>query len=344
MNKAGIQKIGIFRALYLGDMLCIIPAIRALRAALPDASFTLIGLPWQKDFVSRFPHYFNAFIEFPGWPGLPEQKPDAMQTLTFLKTVRDEKFDLILQMQGNGAGTNQMCMLWGAKMVAGLRRENEYCPDEDLFPVSEDGEHEILRFLKLIEALEIPRLGTWMEFPLTEEDDRNFSRLAEWLQIQSGNYVCLHPGARDPRRRWASKNFAIVGDRLAEQGYTIVLTGSETEWLTLEEVEQYMHYPAINTVKHQKEITLGELASIIRYAQLLVSNDTGVSHIASALQVPSVIIFSTFSDPGRWAPLDTVLHRIVAPEKSHDPDFVIQCALQQLRTSLKKQVSSFLLN
>jgi ADP-heptose:LPS heptosyltransferase len=340
----GVRKIAVFRALYLGDMLCIIPAIRAVKAALPDASITLVGLSWQKDFVSRFPNYFNSFIEFPGWPGLPEQKPTAIQTLTFLKTVRDEKFDLVLQMQGNGAVSNQMCMLWGAKTVAGLRRENEYCPDENLFPVSEDDEHETLRFLKLVDALEIRRMGTWLEFPFTEEEDNKFRRLAEWLQIQPGSYICLHPGARDERKRWPAKHFAVVGDRLSEEGNTIVLTGSEIELPVLEEVERHMHNPAINTVKYQKEIALGELASIIGNAQLLICNDTGVSHIASALQVPSIIIFSPLSNPGRWAPLDAVLHRIVTPEKSRNPDFVIQFARQQLKTSLKKQVSSFLLN
>jgi ADP-heptose:LPS heptosyltransferase len=344
MDKAQVRKIAIFRALFLGDMLCIIPAIRALKAALPDASVTLIGLPWQKTFAARFSHYFTNFIDFPGWPGLPEQQPNVTDTLLFLKKVRAEKFDLVLQMQGNGAATNQMCMLWGARTVVGLRREDEYCPDENLFPISEDDENETLRFLKLTDSLEIPRLGTWLEFPLSEEDETNFRWLSDYFQIQPGNYVCLHPGARDERRRWPAKHFATVGDSLSEKGYTIVLTGSRAERSILDEVEARMKYTAINTVREEKDITLGELASIIGYSQLLVSNDTGVSHIAAALQVPSVIIFSPFSDPRRWAPLNTVLHRVVTPEKSVDPEYITECSLQQLKASLKKQVSSFLLN
>ena len=71
------QKIAVLRALQLGDLLCAIPAIRALRHAYPHTEITLLGLPWAKSLVERFPNYFNRFILFPGYPGLPEQTYDA---------------------------------------------------------------------------------------------------------------------------------------------------------------------------------------------------------------------------------------------------------------------------
>src|SRR5437660_5245696 len=109
-----IKKIGVFRALQLGDLLCAIPAIRALRAAYPAAEITLIGLPWASALVQRFPKYFNRFIWFPGYPGLPEQEINAEMTLHFIHQMREEKFDLLFQMQGNGTIVNSLLGLLGA--------------------------------------------------------------------------------------------------------------------------------------------------------------------------------------------------------------------------------------
>lgn len=337
MEAEKIQKVAVFRALQLGDMLCIIPAIRALKAALPHASLTLIGLPWQRNFVNRFHHYFDYFIEFPGWPGLPEQSFDPEKAVAFLSDMQDQDYDLVLQMQGNGAITNTMCMLWGAKKVTGLRKPGEYCPDESLFPVSGDDEHEVLRFLKLTDALKMPRQDTFLEFPLLEEEVAHFRTISSALELR-GKYICIHPGARDPRRRWPAKNFALTGDHLASKGYNVVLTGSEDERSLLEETAAYMHAPVINTIAQLDHVSLGDLASIIGHSRLLISNDTGVSHIAAALRVPSVVIFSPFSDMQRWAPLDTSLHRVIPFEKATDPELVIRCALEQVKAYAGKLV------
>jgi ADP-heptose:LPS heptosyltransferase len=333
-----INTIAVFRALYLGDMLSIIPTVRAIRRAYPDARITLIGLAWQRDFVKRFSAYFDDFLEFPGWPGLPEQHSDPDKILSFLHHIRDRKFDLILQMQGNGVVTNSMCMLWGAKHVAGLRREGQYCPDPDLFPVSEDDEHEVTRFFKLLDGLEIPHQGTELEFPILGQEIESFGRISHKLSLRRHKYVCVHPGARDPRRRWSSDNFAFICQHLSETGYQVVLTGAQVEALLLETLENKIDLPVKNIVKLAGDVGLGELALILKNALYVISNDTGVSHIAAALRVPSTVIFSPYSQPSRWAPLDSSLHQVVTHDLAGDPEYVLYLIMDRIQQTQKRSM------
>ena len=330
-KKSGmVKRIGIFRALYLGDMLCIIPVTRALRKAWPASEIYLIGLPWQEDFVNRFSQHFDRFIEFPGWPGLPEQSPDGGRILEFLHQVRSHEFDLVLQMQGNGDITNSMCMLWNATKVCGLRKEGGYAPDPSLFPVSEDNEHETLRFMKLLDCLGIPRQGIHLEFPIAPAESIAANLILKKETLEDGRYVCIHPGARDPRRRWPVQNFAYIAQQLISTGKKVVLTGSKEEEHLLRDLQHKIDKPVVNIVERHGHLSAGELAALLKNALLMVSNDTGVSHIASALGVRSVILFSPHSAFSRWRPLNANRHVAVSFEKGRDPEAVAKIVLAEI--------------
>src|SRR6185312_1697139 len=123
------RRITVLRALQLGDMLCVVPALRAVRAAVPDARITLIGLPWAASFVERFNTYIDDLIVLPGFPGMPEQPPAEAEMPVFLDAVRRREFDLAIQLHGSGGITNGLLKQFGAKRMAGFYPIDGECHD-----------------------------------------------------------------------------------------------------------------------------------------------------------------------------------------------------------------------
>lgn len=314
LAEKSTKKIGIFRALQLGDMLCVIPAIRALRSAYPHAQIILLGLPWAKSFTDRFDHYFDGFIHFPGYAGLPEQGFNPKAFHQFMGKMQEQKFDLILQMQGNGSLVNPMLELLAPKYLAGFKTDGHYAPANGLFLDYPNFGSEIERHLALMEYLGIEPLGTELEFPIMQSDKEELRKLN--LPVKPRQYVCIHPGSRGSWRQWPTYHFAELADFCIEQGYKVVLTGTNDEMDIVDNVViQMRNKPVIAAGK----TSLGAVGVLIRDAALLISNCTGVSHIAAAFKTPSIVI-SMDGEPHRWGPLDGYRHRTINWLKS--PDFL----------------------
>jgi len=302
--NAETPKIALFRALQLGDMLCAVPAFRALRHAFPNAEITLIGLPWAGSFVKRFNKYIDRHVVFPGYPGLPEQpfsKPDWDE---FVMRMQLEAFDCIVQMQGNGTIVNDMLQQLQPKQLAGFHRFDCRMNEETFIEYPEE-EHEINRHLLLMQHLGIPDYGTQLEFPITEQEETGLLQVAPFVQ-KGEKYIIVHPGSRGSDRRWSPFYFATLADHCARHGFRVVITGTPEETYVTDYLEALMDQPVTNLAG---KTSLGVVAALIEHAQLLIANCTGVSHIAAATKTPSIII-SMDGEPHRWGPLNQQLHHV----------------------------------
>jgi ADP-heptose:LPS heptosyltransferase len=290
----------------LGDMLCAVPALRALRAALPSARLALITLAHHEALFERYPGLVDELLAFPGFPGIPEASVAARRTTAFLAEVQTRRFDLAIQLHGSGAFTNQFSVLLGAGRTAGFCLPSQFRPDEELFLTYPTSGLEVDRLLALMEHLGARDQGRELQFPLGPGDAAGLRVALGGAPPPAASYAVVHPGAEDPRRRWPAERFAAVGRQLRSAGLRVLVTGTASEHELTARV-------AASCDGHDLggRTTLGALAALLADARLLVSNDTGVAHLADALRVPSVVVFS-FSEAARWGPRDARLHRVVA--------------------------------
>lgn len=297
------SRIAIFRALQLGDMLCSVPAMRALRAQYPKAEISLIGLPWAGAFVNRFNKYLDRHVVFPGYPGLPEQPFSSDAWDVFILKMQQESFDLIIQMQGNGTIVNEMLTQFQARQLAGFHRP-DCAMDPATFLEYPEGQHEVMRHLLLMRHLGIPDKGTELEFPITIEEEEELRKILPFVHEQ--RFVCVHPGSRDATRQWPPEFFARLADDCAETGLRVVLTGTSDETHLTDQVAKEMKHAALDLAG---KTSLGVAGALIGASSLLIANCTGVSHISAATKTPSVII-SMDGEPERWGPMDRELHQV----------------------------------
>jgi len=313
------ERVGVFRALDLADMLCAVPAVRALKKAWPGSELTLIGLPWAEELAERL-SCVDRFMAFPGYPGLPESSADLAALPLFLQRMQDESFDLLLQMHDSGTITNPLMAACGARHTAGFVEPGAYVPEPAVFAPWPTQGHEIERLLSLVDHLGLPRSGTALEFPIGDTDRIELAGL--WPGAYGGQpYVCVHPGAQLPSRRWPAERFAQVADAMVDRGCSVVLTGTAGEAPLVSQVEQAMTRPVVNLAGKTNLWTLGAL---IERASMLICNDTGVSHVAAALGTLSVVV-SSGADVTRWAPLNHTLHQVLWQLVPCRPCSFVQC-------------------
>lgn len=323
LQRLHVQSVVVFRALHLGDMLCAVPALRALRMALPKAHIALASLPWAEQFVQRFSAYLDEFLAFPGHPLLPEQavKHDALTP--FYASVCAREFGLAVQLHGSGDLSNNIVAAFGAGAMAGHCRGKPVVTDKTVLASYPETGAEPERLLHLVDQLGAPAVGKHLEFPILRRDQDELAASGLAAGLAPGNYLCVHAGARNRATCWPPQRFAEVADRLADEfGLRIVLTGSADETPLAQAVAQHMHTPALVAAA---PISIGAMAALMRGARLLICNDTGVSHIAAGLGLNSVVIFRK-ADIARWAPLDRQRHRCIWDPGAERADVVLQHA------------------
>ncbi len=320
LTECAPRRIVIFRALQLGDMLCAVPALRALRNAAPQAHIALIGLPWAQVFVERYADLLDELIVFPGALGFPEQPESNAGLPAFFSHMRARRFDLAIQLHGSGGIANDLLHGLGARHQAGFVQPGEPAR-HGCFIDWPDNLAESERYLALTGAMGAPAPERQAAFPLTTRDGEEYAGLASMHGVEAQRLVLIHPGAQLPSRRWPAERFAAVADQLAAHGWQIAITGTAAEAALTGAMLGAMTAPALYLAG---ATSLGGLAALVAHARLLVCNDTGISHIAAAVATASVVI-ACGSDTRRWAPLDHSRHRVLADYPACRPCMFRDC-------------------
>jgi lipopolysaccharide heptosyltransferase II len=294
------KNILIIRTDRIGDVVCSTPAIKALRDHFPQAKISILVSSKTKDIVYGNP-YLDEVIE----EDRSKKHKGFWGTLKLILFLRRKKFDLAI-VYHTKRRTNWMAFCAGIPRRLGYKNNKLGYLLTD--PVKDERHlgkiHEAEYCLKLLEHIGVKQ--TSLDFFVSVNEQAQ-----DWLKRFLINHritpqerlIIIHPGASDPARCWPHEQFAELVERIAKSYPSrFVLIGDNKITSIWEKLIDRHSLSIINLLGQTR---LAELISLMKRANLLVSNDSGPVHLASGLQTPVVAIFIRNQpgiNPERWRP------------------------------------------
>ena len=282
-----VRKIAVLRAGGIGDFVFTLPALGALRETYPEAEITLLGAAVQVGLLSGRPEPVDRAIVVPPSTGVngPDTgvDEDEKDLERFFARMREERFDLALQMHGGGGYSNPFVRRFGARITAGAQAPGAPPLDRTIPYVY--FQNEILRQLEVASLVGARTANLEPRLYVTKGDLKEAGKV---IPEGDGLLVTLHPGAGDRRRRWPPEKFAAVGDALAGVGARVAVVGIEEDRALISGIVDAMNHEALDLCGR---LSLRGLVGLLSRCAVVVSNDSGPLHLAAAVGVATVGIF-----------------------------------------------------
>lgn len=289
-----------------GDVLLTTPVLSALKGRFPWATLAVLAGEWSRELLEGHPAVakvipYNAPWFSPYVRHLPHSRMRPARDLArCLKLLWRERFDMIVETRGEAAHV-ALGYLTGASIRAGycLRSVVPWLRADHLahllthrIPYAWDRWEEWHRVdynMQVAIHLGASPTDSSLVLPIPTQARQKMQRLLEGHGVREDTLlVGVHPGASRERKRWPSHRFAQVLDHLIERwGARVVMLGSSQERALAEELARWMAHPPILAAG---QTTLVEAAALIQRCRLVICNDSLMTHIASAVKTPVVVV------------------------------------------------------
>ncbi len=307
----GRRQITVVRPGALGDTLLTLPALTLLRRWAPDAMLTLVAradtLPLAR--ASGLADVLWSW-ELPDWGVLFTSEPLAL-TERARAALADADVVIVWAPDRDAAIARRLRSLGVRQVIVAPGR-----PPEDEGATGAET-HAAVWLTDTLRPLGIPpqtrEMLDDMFVPLRMDvpDDRQAAAFWRELRLPE-RVIALHPGSGSPRKRWPADHFAEVARLADEAGYGALLLAGEADAQARVETQA-----ALARLGVRAALALGvctpTLAALMARCAGYVGCDSGVSHLAGLVGVPTVAVFGP-TDPARWAPLGPRVRALRSPD------------------------------
>lgn len=286
----------------VGDFILTLPAIGLVREHLPAAGIELLGYPPTNrlalasglvDAAKSMEYGPLAAFFVPGGR-LPEDLAAYFAGFSVVVSYLYDP-DAYLSENLHRAGVKTL--------LTGPHRVDEATPDR---PAA-------AQLARPLESLALYLDRPWITLDLDAGAVAEATSAVPDLFAGGDRWIALHPGSGSPRKNWSFEGWVEVAASLADRDPSIrfLITHGEAEEPV---IEAFLALLRDRGVRHLRSghLSLPALGALLRRCDLYLGHDTGVSHLAAACAVPSLLLFGR-TDPSIWAPRHPTVSVITAP-------------------------------
>ncbi len=266
----------------VGDLILALPAIKGLKEALQPAQLVMMGHPWTLALVSGHP-YADATVDINKADMAPFFQQDAP-----LPQAMMEYF---------GEFAAAFCFSRSETLASNLRRAG--IRQVFTLPSFPDTRMHVIDHHRLsLKAIGIAAPPAPPIIYLRHEEQEEAKRFLRHKGWDLDAIIALHPGAGSRKKAWPAARFAALARTLAGAGHKILIIEGPADKAAAAEVRADLR--GIPYLLAQ-DLSITRLAALLSFASLFIGNDSGISHLAAAVQIPTIAIFGP-TDPCVWAP------------------------------------------
>src|SRR3989440_1370427 len=314
----GGRKLLVIRLRSIGDPVLTTPSLVALRRFLPHAKIDILLEDWVAPVLDGSPLVDRVI-------SIPRHSNAARARIA--RDLHRAGYDVVYSLHG-GTTATFLARASGAAHRAGYahyqyaRLHNHVAPSPQeiwLRPTL----HSVEQQLALIGWTGVPvsdRPPT--QLAVTEKAARSVAGRLAAHEIHDAQPIALiHQAAAFETKRWPVDNFARITEEVASRGFTPVAIASPPERQILESLIQQSSARVIGLT----DLGLPEITALAARAGLFVGNDSGIAHMAAAVNTPCVVVFGS-SNVAHWRPWTTNQNEVVHEEMKCQPCHGYFCA------------------
>jgi len=305
-----VRRILVVRLRSIGDTVLSTPSLFALKRFLPHASVDILLEDWVAPVLDGFPHVDNVIT-------LAGNSTSARARVA--RGLRARHYDVVYNLHG-GTTATLLTRATGAKHRIGYETYQYARLHNFLSPSSaslwiKNKTHSVEQQLALLGWTGVPV----SDLPATQlaVTERAAATIAGRLRVaglMETEFAVIHPAASFATKQWAPDKFGRVAQELTGQGLGVVVITASNEKQIVAELKRNSVTPVVAFT----DLSLPEITALLAQARLFVGNDSGIAHIAAAVETPAVVIFGS-SNIAHWRPWAKVAAEVVYEEMECQP-------------------------